>query len=92
MEMLKANKGVLTVAVIVIVALFAYNSFSSSITFDPSSDNMGQDLIKIANSLSQANLNRALFTQSGYRLLNDFTVPLVPEPLGRLNPFAPIGQ
>ena len=94
MKFFKDNKSVITLGVIVILVLFGYSllpapDMESGTT---SATNVGDDLVKISNSLSQANLNRDLFSQSGYRLLSDFTLPLTPEPVGRSNPFAPIGQ
>jgi hypothetical protein len=91
MGTLKDNKTTIIVAIVIMAVLYAYNLFSSSIVAS-APQGVGQDLIKISNSLSQADLNRGLFTQSGYRLLNDFSTPLSPEPFGRTNPFAPIGS
>lgn len=77
-----------------VVALFVYNSF-----FKPEADlevapatPVGTDLLEISETLSQATLNREIFSSSGYRLLSDFSTAIPQQPLGRKNPFNPIGR
>ena len=96
MNVLQQNKGILLLGVVIIGTVFAYNSFFSVVTtpgdIAPSAASVGADLIKVADNLSRAMLSRELFSTSGYRSLADFSKPLELEPLGRANPFAPLGQ
>ncbi|MBX4206298.1 hypothetical protein KW784_00680 [Candidatus Parcubacteria bacterium] len=95
MQALAQNKGSLFLAAILLAGIFAYNAFFSVPALAPgapSASSVGADLIKVSDNISKATLSRDLFSATAYRLLSDFSVPLVPEPSGRLNPFAPIGQ
>ncbi len=96
MQALEKNKGVLGLSILLLAGIFAYQSFSGGSTGvssgAPSAASVGADLIKVSDNLSRATLSRELFSASGYRLLSDFSKALETEPLGRTNPFAPIGQ
>lgn len=94
MDLISKNKGALGAVVLFLLAALAYNLFSSA-SPEPtpvSAASLGADLLKISDDISKATLSKDLFSSSGYRLLFDFSTPLVPEPFGRTNPFAPIGQ
>lgn len=94
MEIIAKNKGALAAAVLFLLAVLAYNIFSSSMpaTEPVSATSLGADLIKISENISRATLSKEIFSSTGYRMLFDFSIPLVPEPTGRVNPFAPLGQ
>ena len=94
MQALLKNKGTIIGAILLLLALFAYNSFFANepLPDTPSATTVGADLIKISDNISKATLSRDLFSTTGYRLLSDFSKPLDAEPVGRNNPFAPIGQ
>jgi hypothetical protein len=93
MDALVKNKGAILGGTILLVGLFAYNNFMGG-TPEAAlpAQNSGADLIKLSEDISKATLPRELFTTTGYRLLSDWSVPLIPQPMGRANPFAPIGQ
>ncbi len=94
MELISKNKGALLAVLLFVLALFAYNMLSTAMPApEPvSAASLGADLLKISDNISRATLSRELFSANGYRLLFDFSTPLIPEPVGRTNPFAPIGQ
>jgi hypothetical protein len=93
MHALEQNKKTLAVAVLLLLGLFLYNSFfAGPVPEVVPAESLGADLLKTSNNISKATLSRDLFSESGYRLLSDFSTALVSEPQGRSNPFAPIGQ
>ena len=94
MNALEQNKGAILGGVILLAALFAYNAFFGGDTAvaTPSAASAGADLIKVSENISKATLSRDLFSKTPYQRLFDFSLPLQPEPAGRSNPFAPIGQ
>ncbi len=51
-----------------------------------------QDLIALLFELKAIRLDSALFEESTYQSLVDFGRELVPEQVGRNNPFAPLGS
>ncbi len=93
MEALEKNKGAIVGGLILLAGLFAYNAFMGG-TPDVAApaENVGADLVKISDNISRATLSRDLFSTAGYKLLSDWSTPLEPQPVGRVNPFAEIGQ
>lgn len=86
------NKLVVGFVAIVVVGLLAYNFLSNVVVPEPSSETVGADLIKMSQEISQATLGQELFDKPGYVRLTDYSITLVPEPLGRSNPFNTIGR
>lgn len=52
----------------------------------------GQRNIILLRELEVINLSSQLFDSTAFQSLIDYTVTITPEPLGRSNPFAPIGR
>lgn len=52
----------------------------------------GGELLSLLLQLKSITLNEGIFADGAFQTLEDFTVKLVPEPVGRKNPFAPIGS
>lgn len=52
----------------------------------------GQELLALLEQLRAIELDETLFADPVFRNLQDFRFELVPEPVGRSDPFAPIGQ
>jgi len=50
-----------------------------------------QDLLDSLRALQAVTLQSPVFSNPSFHLLKDFTTPIVPEPIGRSNPFAPLG-
>lgn len=51
----------------------------------------GGDLLSLLLQLKSITLGDGVFSDAAFQSLQDFTVKLTPEPIGRRNPFAPIG-
>ncbi|MBP9771507.1 MAG: hypothetical protein KBD16_01085 [Candidatus Pacebacteria bacterium] len=51
----------------------------------------GGDLLSLLLELKSITLSDGVFSDAAFQTLQDFTVQLAPEPIGRRNPFAPIG-
>ncbi len=94
MKALEQNKNILVLGVIILIAFFMYNSFFADLgTPDVApAQSVGADLVKLSDNLAKATLDQKLFGEGPYRALADFSTPLQPQPFGRANPFAPIGQ
>jgi hypothetical protein len=100
--MFKNNKVILLVLLIIVA--FAGYSFvfkkdapagDSSLTVDSSVDGGGQsaigkDLIITLSKLKSLALDDTFFRDPVFNNLNDFSVPIVPQEIGRDNPFSPI--
>ncbi len=96
MKFLSSNMKVWFAGILIVFAVFIYRSFfagsEAEVLQGPPAEKVGADLIKIADEISRATLSRELFSNTGFRVLSDFSTPLEPEPQGRVNPFAPFGQ
>ena len=58
-----------------------------------STGQLGQEIVIELNRLkSLQNINGDLFKNSAFVALKDFTQIVVPQPVGRSNPFAPTGN
>lgn len=51
-----------------------------------------QDLIVLLLELRSIALNEEIFANPAFQSLQDFSQELVPEPVGRPNPFAPLNR
>ena len=50
-----------------------------------------RELLSTLLELRSLQLNEAIFSDPAFRSLRDFGQPLTPQPIGRNNPFAPLG-
>lgn len=96
----KYKKGIVVI-VIIILLFIVYSMFlkkddepvlstASAAGTQLSAEN--SELISLLSQLRSINLNREIFTDETFRSLSDFSVILIPEPVSRPNPFAPIGS
>ncbi len=53
---------------------------------------VGAEIISLLEKLDRITLDTALFQQPTFQSLRDFSITLRPQPVGRPNPFAPIGN
>jgi len=67
-------------------------SDSSLLTTDDVSSGPDQDLVATLLALRAVKLDGSLFSDPGFQSLKDFSTAIVPEPIGRPNPFAPLGS
>lgn len=98
--MFKENKKIFITVLVVLLAFIIYAFFfkkppevgvlqtDGSLT---SSQIPGRDLIIILRRLESINLDGSVFESAAFKSLTDFSLPLVKEPIGRDNPFAPVG-
>ena len=52
---------------------------------------VGEDVLELLATLRGIELDGSIFEDPAFRSLEDFSRELVPEPVGRENPFAPVG-
>ena len=96
MQGLFQNKLVLVTAIGIAVALAAWYGLTSSprnpslVTATAVSGGPGQELVETLLMLRAVKLEGAIFAQPSFAGLTDFSTPIVPEPVGRPNPFAPL--
>lgn len=53
---------------------------------------VGAEILALLRDLRSIRLDDSIFSDPVFQGLEDFGQPLVPEPLGRNNPFAPIDE
>ncbi|MBY0539414.1 hypothetical protein K2P56_03215 [Patescibacteria group bacterium] len=101
MDFFKQNQTAILVIVIVVIAFFAYSYFftgkeSSNAVLQEEQVSTAtpadQDLISLLLELKSITLDEAIFSNQAFQSLEDFSQDLVNEPVGRVNPFAPLGQ
>lgn len=93
MSALFKNSKMIAVLFLFIVGIIIYRLFSAT---DPIQTNtaaeVGSDLLKLSEELTRAQLSQTVFSETAYRALTDFTVPVPQDNLGRTNPFGEIGR
>ncbi len=52
---------------------------------------MGAEVLSALNQLKTLKLDAGVFSDKTFTSLTDFSKPLNPEPVGRTNPFSPVG-
>ena len=92
---------ILTVIIVVIVGFVVFTYFKNI-----SSDNSGstivaeqrvaefagaREILSLLNRMSNVKLDDSIFSDNSFKSLQDTTVVLVAQPVGRNNPFAPLG-
>jgi len=55
-------------------------------------DGPGRDVVETLRQLDAVKLDAAIFSEPAFTILKDFSTQIIPEPVGRPNPFAPLGQ
>lgn len=93
----KYKKLLIGAGVIAVLAIgysfFSGNSLPDGLTSQAvgSAPQEGGDLIALLAELKSIDLDTSILEDSTFLTLQDFTVSLSPEPVGRTNPFAPLG-
>jgi len=92
---------IITVILVVIVGFVAFNYLKGN-----SNDNSGssivaeqkvaefagaREILNLLNRMSKVKLDDSIFNNNSFKSLKDTTVVLVGQPVGRDNPFAPLG-
>ncbi len=101
-QFFQKNKVMLPVIILVIVlGIIGYFYISSSgndsdllvqADKDTNDQVVGRDLLVALNRLNAITLNDSLFKDVIFASLNDFSVQIVPQAVGRNNPFSPLGK
>lgn len=98
MGIFKKYKNIIIIAVIIVIAAFAYNLFvgktdDSLLTSEvkgTENSALETDLLSILIDLRSITLDDSIFSNQAFMSLRDFGQDIVPEPVGRENPFAPV--
>ena len=84
-------------AVIVIGAAVAYFYYSGSTSATPMAlqataptDAIGAQVFSLLGQIKTLQIDKTLFTDPGYQTLQDYSVSVPPQGVGRPNPFAPL--
>jgi hypothetical protein len=98
MTFFKRYRTLILAVIIIAIAFFAYSYFFAGERQPILSEQapavgtpVDQDLIALLLQLKSIRLDTAIFNDPAFRSLQDFSQALVPEPIGRTNPFAPLG-
>ncbi|HEY4515235.1 MAG TPA: hypothetical protein VJJ22_03715 [Candidatus Paceibacterota bacterium] len=98
------NNGIkiIVVLVLLVLAFLGLNYLKSSNTaptsagglvsenFNNSISSENQDFLRALKNLESVSLDGSMFSSEAFNSLIDFSVTLVPQPVGRPNPFRPI--
>jgi hypothetical protein len=98
MNFIKRYQSLLGIVAILIAAFVIYSVFFahpapaplSKISVATTQDPVDQQLIALLLTLHSITLDSSLFDNPKFTGLRDFGRDLVPEPVGRKNPFAPL--
>ena len=101
-------KGLIIGIVLVVLLILGYTQFiakksgtsdaplarvdSTSGSSNPIQGAAGREFVIQLLAIQSIHFNSQFFSDPAYLSLHDFSKPLVPQPVGRLNPFAPIGD
>jgi len=98
MNFIQRNQTVIIFLFIVGALFFGYQYFFSApqegalnvTNVQAAGSEADQELIALLLELKGIRLDNAIFTDTTFQSLTDFSKELVTEPIGRVNPFAPI--
>lgn len=100
--MFKSNKVIL-LTLLIIIAFIGYrfmfkkdNPNNSDLAAETGQGQSGQsaigkDLMVTVSKLKSLTLDETFFNDPIFKSLKDFNVPIIPQEVGRSNPFSPIG-
>ena len=91
---------IIVIVVALLVAVGVWIGLSSSgnptgsllSTQDVGGNGPDQDLVATLLALRAVKLDGSIFSDPGFQNLKDFSTQIIPEPIGRPNPFAPLGS
>lgn len=88
----------LVIVVVAVVAAWYFLAGSGTPTPVLSTEALSQapagteNLVQSLLALRTVSLDGTIFSNPAFQTLQDFTTPITPEPVGRSDPFQPIGQ
>ncbi|MFZ2049288.1 MAG: hypothetical protein WAV25_03275 [Minisyncoccia bacterium] len=91
------NKNIFITIIILVIVFFVFKYFrgttiSPTESLDNSVVSAGRDVVDLSNSIKTATLDSSLFSIPTYKALQDFSTEITSQPIGRVNPFSPIGS
>ncbi len=93
---LQNNKNIIITIIIFVIGFYVFkyfkNTTSPTESLDTSVVSAGKDVVDLSNSIKTATLNNSLFSIPAYKALQDFSTEIMSQPMGRTNPFSPIGS
>lgn len=100
MNLFKKYQNVITIGLVILAAFIAYSLFFKPDTGNPltaqapsgAQSAVEQELISLLLELRSITLDTSIFDDGRFRSFQDFSQEIVAEPVGRTNPFAPLGQ
>lgn len=93
------HKLVIVIAVVVVAGAVWYalsdsgapaSQGSPLLTTTPAGSGADQELVATLLALRAVKLDGTIFTDPSFMSLRDFSTQIIPEPVGRPNPFAPL--
>lgn len=98
------NKTTILVGIAIVIVVGVYyaffrgdatptgvNELVTEVGASPSSAILGRGILNTLSELKSIRLDESVFSDPAFRSLSDFTVPIERQPVGRRNPFAPVG-
>ncbi len=102
MELFKKYKKAILGILLVFIALAGYSVFftgksdTAALVSDRAGSSttavVGKNLLTLLLTLKSIDLREDIFLDPAFRRLEDFSLELAPQPVGRVNPFAPLGE
>jgi len=99
-DFIQRYQNIFVIVGLIILAFIGYSFFFTgkdvapltAESVDPSQSAVEQELIGLLLELRSIQLDESLFSDRRFKNLKDFNQDIVSEPVGRTNPFAPLGQ
>lgn len=97
MKFLLRHKYLITIVALLVIGFFWYGSSDDpSALLSTQSAEQGspaeKDLVSTLLALRAISLSGTIFSDPAFRKLKDFSTQIVPEPVGRKDPFAPLSR
>ena len=100
MNFIKKYQNLFVIVGLIVAAFVVYSIFFTGTNddalvtqeIDASQTAVEQELISLLLELRSITLNTSIFSDSKFQSLEDFSQDIVAEPVGRSNPFAPLGE
>jgi len=102
MDKILKNKKIISGIIILVFAFIIYSVFfksevptTSGLVTGTGADSQfitGKEILALLVDLKSIQLQSDIFRNRAFRSLEDFSIPISPEPQGRTNPFAPVGN
>ena len=98
MNLFTKYKNIITILVVLVIGFFVYSAFFKPAGGDaliaqdisPAQTAVEQELIALLLELRSIRLDLSVFDDPEFQSLTDFSQDLIPEPVGRPNPFVPL--